>query len=373
LVAADLLNIRLLEVLGISLAAMGAISAAIFQFAVEGGANVSVEGGPMKNFKGEEYDVVLTVESRATEWIGSMPPAVKIETAELIKTEPLTEGKARLRFLGTYAGRAEDVEVGISLTDPLRLFSRLQHVAYGDFVSDTLPLSLLAPSLPLRLTTFGFGDQPTGYPGPGHELYGLDEYHSGDTKDIIWKRVAKSPDETLTARVREANVKEVVRVGVVQFVERKGEDRAAWIDVLCEALGFIGREVFEMGSAFTVLYHSEPKTRRGASKGAEGAPPTAGLTQARATDVVELAEAVMSCSAASGSRDVERVVSNSDFVITGLRELEDEKMARLISEKPMLLISEEASSSPPSTFADRSMIYTGKENLLPLVRKILER
>jgi hypothetical protein len=158
LVAADLLDIRLLEVLGISLAAMGAISAAIFQFAFEGGAKVSVEGdGRKKSFKGEEYDVVLTVESRATDWIGSMPPTVKIETAELIKAEPLTEGKARLRFLGTCAGRAEDVEVGITLTDPLRLFKRLERVAYGEFVSDTLPLSLLAPSIPLRLTTFGFG------------------------------------------------------------------------------------------------------------------------------------------------------------------------------------------------------------------------
>jgi hypothetical protein len=183
--------------------------------------------------------------------------------------------------------------------------------------------------------------------------------------------VAKSPEETLTARVREASVKEVVRVGVVQFAER-GEGRAAWMDVLCEALGYIGREVFEMGSAFTVIYHSGPKTKRGAWKGAEEA--ASGLTQARATDVVELAEAVMSCSAASGSRDIERVVSNSDFVITGLRELEDEKMAKLISEKPMLLVSEETtSSSPPSTFADRSMVYTGKENLLPLVRRILER
>ena len=51
-------------------------------------------------------------------------------------------------------------------------------------------------------------------------------------------------------------------------------------------------------------------------------------------------------------------MSNSDFVITGLKELEDEKMAMLIAEKPMLLISEDA--SPPSTFTDRSVIYSGR-------------
>jgi hypothetical protein len=359
----------LMEMLGISLAVMGVISAAIFQFAIEGGVSISIEGGHAKTFKGEEYETFLTIESRATDWIGSMPPTVKIETGKLMKTEPLGEGRVRLLFLGTYAGRSENVEVGISLTDPLKLFKRLEQVAYGDFVLDTLPLSLLAPAVARRLTIFGFGDQPTGYPGPGHELYGLDEYHSGDTKDIIWKRVAKSSDETLIARVREANVREVVRVGVVQFAER-GEGRAVWIDLLCEALGYIGKEVFEMGATFTVLYRSPPKVeRRGTWKGGEGRP--LGLTQATATDVVELAEAVMSCSVASGSREIESVVSNSDFVITGLKELEDEKMANLIAEKPMLLISEEA--SPPSTFAGRSVIYSGKENLFPLIRKILER
>jgi hypothetical protein len=358
-----------METLGISLAVMGVISVAIFQFAIKGGVGVSTEGGHVKIFKGEEYETVLTIESRATEWMGWMPPTVKIETGQLLTTEPLAEGTVRLRFLGTYAGRSEDIQVKVSLTDPLKLLKRLEQVVYGDFVLDTLPLSLLAPPVPRRLTISGFGDQPTGHPGPGHELYGLDEYHSGDTKDIIWKRVAKSPDEKLTARVREANVREVVRVGVVHFAER-GDERAAWIDVLCEAMGHIGKEVFEMGSAFAVLYHSPPEAEgRSARKGGERR--HEGLTQARATDVVELAEVMMSWSAASGSRDIVSVVSNSDFVITGLKELEDETMARLIAEKPMLLISEGA--SPPTTFSDRSMIYSGRENLFPLIRKILER
>jgi hypothetical protein len=94
-----------MEVLGISLAVMGVISVAIFEFETEGGVSVSIEGGHVKTFKGEEYETVLTIESRATDWIGSMPPTVKIETGKLMKTEPLEEGKIRLRFLGTYAGR----------------------------------------------------------------------------------------------------------------------------------------------------------------------------------------------------------------------------------------------------------------------------
>jgi hypothetical protein len=327
-----------------------------------------LEGGHLRAFKGEEYEIVLTIESRGADWIGSTLPTVRLVTGKLIKAERMEEGKMRLRFLGTYAGRSEGVDVGISLTDPLRLLQRLEDVIHSDFVLDTLPLSLLAPVIPRRLTIFGFGDQPTGYPGPGHELYGLDEYHSGDTKDIVWKRVAKSPEQTLVARVREANVREVVRVGVVQFADR-GDGRAAWTDLLCEALGQIGKEVFEMGATLTVVYQSPPGAEgRGASMGGEDQPP--GLAQARARDVVDLAEVVMSCSAAKGSREVDRVVGNSDFVVTGLRELDDERIAMRMSEKPVLIISEKAS---PSAFPGRSVVYSGKENLFPLVRQILER
>jgi len=358
-----------MQLLGVSLAAMGVVSVAIYHFAVKGGVSVSMEGGHVKTFKGEEYETIMVVKSTGTDWIGSIPTAVKVETGQLMKFEPLADGRIRLRFLGKYAGRSNGVKVGLSLTDPLKLFTGLEQFAYGDFVLDTLPLSLLAPAIPRRLSVFGFGERATGYPGPGQELYGLDEYHSGDTKDIIWKRVAKSPDETLVARVREANVRDVVRVGVVRFAER-GEDRAAWTDLLCEALGYIGKEAFEMGARFTVLYHSPQGVER-RDRGKVQEERSLGLTQARATDLGELAEVVMSCSVVSGSRDIEAVVDDSDFVITGLRELEDEKMAAVISDKPMLLIYEEA--SPPSTFADRSVIYSGNESLQQLVRNMLER
>ncbi len=282
-----------------------------------------------------------------------------------MKIEPLGEGRMRLTFLGKYAGRSEGVKVGISLTDPLKLLKRLDQVVYSDFVLDTLPLSLVTPVIPRRLTVFGFGEQPTGYPGPGQELYGLDEYSTGmDTKDIIWKRVAKSADETLMARVREASVRDVVRVGVVQFAER-GDERAAWVDMLCEALGQVGKEVFEMGASVTIHYHSTHVSGKSEEER------LLGMTHIRARDISEMADAVMSCSVASSSREIEEVVSNSDFVVTGLRELEDEKMAAVIAEKPLLLIYEDA--SPSAAFTDRAVIWTGNENLFPLIRKMLER
>jgi hypothetical protein len=368
LIAAELFNVRLMQLLGISLATMAVISIVIFEFAIRDGVGVSMESGHHRTLKGEEYDTILSIESRGTGWIGSIPTDFSVDTGQLLKIEPLSAGRVRLRFLGKYAGRTEGVKVGISLTDPLKLVGRLDEVVHTDFVLDTLPLSLLFSVVPRRLTVFGFGEQPTGYPGPGQELYGLDEYHQTmDTKDIIWKRVAKSPNEALTARVREASVRDVVRVGIVQFAER-GEGRAAWVDMLCEALGQVGKEVFVMGASVT--FHYKSTDRADEEKGGKSEEEVLGVTHIRASDIDELAEAVMSCSVAPSSREIEAVVSGSDFVVTGLKELEDEKMAMVIAEKPLLLISEEASPSP--AFTEGSVIWTGNESLFPLVRKMLE-
>jgi hypothetical protein len=358
-----------MQLLGISLVAMAVLSVVIFELAIKGGVRIEMEGGHVRTLKGEEYETFLTIRSSGTDWIGSIPTTFKIETGQLVKIEQVSEGKMRLLFLGRYAGRTEGVSVGISLTDPLRLMRKLDEVRHTDFVLDTLPLSLLARAAPRKVTVFGFGEQPTGYPGPGQELYGLDEYQSTmDTKDIIWKRVAKSPDERLIARLREASVRDVVRVGVIQYSERTGEARSVWIDSLCEALGQAGREVFEIGSSITLQYNSP---RRYGSDDGEGERVT-GMTQMRASDPTDLAEAVMSVSVASSSRAIESVVAESDFIVTGLKELEDEKMAAVIAEKPLLLISE-PTASPSAAFTERSVIWTGHENLFPLIRRMLER
>jgi len=288
-----------------------------------------------------------------------------------VKVEPLPDGmRIRLRFVGTWAGRCKGVRVGVSFTDPLRLFNRLDKTLTTQLVLDTMPLSLLAPEVQRRLKVIGYGERSSGYSGQGQELYKLDEYNPGYTKDIAWRRVAESPDEALLARVREANVRDVVRVGVVRFADREGDERAPWTDLLCEALGEIGRDVLETGASVVFLYHSPPRDGgRGPEMSEEER--LRGLTSAAAEDVDELAEAVMSCSVAPGSRDVDWVVAESDLLVTGLRELEDERMASVVARRPLLVVYEKTSSPP--TFAQRAVVWTGREDLLPLIRKTLER
>lgn len=365
--AAELLDIKLLQVLGASLVAMAVISVCIFELSTRGGSvRVSSEGGHVRLMKGEEYETVLAVESRGNGWIGSTTTGFDVATGQLVSAEPLPDGmRVRLRFLGKYAGRSEGVRVAISLTDPLRLFNRLDQTVTTQLVLDTMPLSLLAPQLQRRLKVIGYGEQTSGYSGQGQELYKLDDYNPGYTKDIAWRRVAESPDEALVARVREANVTDAVRVGVVRFAERGKDERAAWTDMLCEALGEVGREVLETGAATILLYHAPP------GGGAREEERLRGMTSIASEDIDELAEAVMSCSVAPDSRDVESVVAESDLVVTGFRELEDEGMATVIARKPLLLVYEK--TSRPPAFADKAVIWTGKEDLLPLIRKTLER
>lgn len=351
------------------MAAMAILSVAIYEVAVKGGVSVSMEGGHVRTLKGEEYETVLGVESRGSGWIGSIPTAFKIDTGQLVKIDPLGEGRVRLKFLGRYAGRTEGVKVGISLSDPLKLLSRLDETVYADFVLDTLPLSLLAPVSPRKITVHGFGEQPTGYPGPGQELYGLEEYRpTMDTKDIIWKRVAKSPDEKLIARQREASVRDMVRVGVVRFADR-GATKSQWTDSLCEALGQLGSEVLEMRASvvFHFISRQHVQNRVASVTGEEN---LLGMSHMVADNPDELAEAVMSCSVAVPSREVENVIKESDFVVTGLKELEDDRFTSMMAEKPLLLIREEAKVYPSSS--DRSVVWAGRDSLFPLIRKVLE-
>jgi hypothetical protein len=358
------LDMKLLDALGISLAAMAAVSVGIFVFATRGeGISIRVDDRHVRTVKGEEYETLVEVQSRGTGWIGSVPTTFSVATGNLLKAEPLPDGKTtRLRFLGRYAGRSRSLRVRISLTDPLRLFRRPDKVEETEMVLDTLPLSLIAPLAPRRLKIFGFGERPTGYPGQGQELYGLGAYSYGvETKDIVWRRVAKSADDTLVARVREASVKDVVRIGVVRFAERDDQQRAAWTDMLCEALGALGRDVLETRSRPMLIYDS--------ANGEDAR--SRGRTSLLARNVDELAEAVMSCSTTTGSRDVEEVVRESDVVVTGVLELEDEAAATLVSRRPLLLIQEKA--SPTAALAEGSVMWTGKEDLFPLIRKTLER
>jgi uncharacterized protein (DUF58 family) len=359
----------MMQALGICLVAMAMISVAIFEYVLKGGIKTMMQRGRVTITKGEESGALLTIQYRGAGWIDTDLTTFETEAGQQMQIESLSEGKTRLRFLGKYAGRIEGVKLRITLTDPLNLEDRLVEVVHRAFVLDTLPASLFASTVPKQQRVYGYGEQPTGYSGSGQELYGLEEYNAGtDIKNIIWRRVAKSPDESLIASVREASVRDVVNVGVVQFADR-GEDEVAWIDQLCEALGQVGTEVLAMGPSVTIYFNSPRKTEAAREGSENEEEPLQGMTSFRATDVIGLSEAVMSCSVASPSRDIKEVVANSDLVVTGLKELGDSEMAMLIAQKPLLVIPDKAFISP--RFMERAVIWSEKQSLLSTLQRIV--
>jgi uncharacterized protein (DUF58 family) len=348
-----LLNERLMEILGLSLALMALTSALIFTFSTKGEVKIAAQEDHIKTFKGEESGVVISAEAMSSMWVGSEAKAFGLENAEVVGSEPAGEGRVRLRFLGRYAGRSKGVRISIALTDPLRVFQKVEEVVHDGFVLDVLPRALLARASPRRLPVFGVGELPAGFPGPGQELYGLDYYHSSDTKDIVWKRVAKSPDEVLFARIRESNVKEWVKVGVLRLSEI-GDGRVPWTDMLCEGLASLCKEVLETGAGVEVLYPAGDE-----------------VAVDRVRDSDDLAETVMSCSASPPARELPDAILGSDILVTGLGELRDGRVARVASSKPTLLISEDGASQ--ANRGDMAVVYASNASLFPLVRRVLER
>ncbi len=332
---------------------MGLISVGLLAFGSEANVAITVEEDQVRIFKGEESHLSIGLGSRSSRWNGFQVISCDFPNGQATRTESETGGRILFSFKGRYAARSQGLRIRYGMSDALGLFQITDDLVAGDIILDVLPRSLLALVVSKTVPSFGLGERPAGYPGPGQELYGLDYYHpSTDAKNIIWKRVAKSPGEALVERVRESNLKDSVRIGVIQLVERTGEERQRWIDLLCEALASVGKEALEMRVRLTLLY-----------------PSGASLVIKPVSNVDELAEALMTYSTEQPSSEIADVIRRSDLVVAGVRELESAGIAGALSTKPLLLISE--TGSPSSAPGRRSLVYSGRENFLPLLRRVL--
>lgn len=351
------LDLRVAEILGLSLVLMAAISAGGLAFSSEGRFNISLKEDHVRIFKAEESAVSMGMESQGSPWTGLRVISCSMGDVPA-STAQVGDDKVRLSFAGKYAARSRGLRVRFAKSDRLGLLQIESEVARPDIVLDVLPRSLIALEVSRTVPTTGYGERPARYPGQGQEVYALDYYHpSTDAKDIVWKRVAKSPDEMLVERVREANIKDSLNLGVLQLAERAGEERQRWIDALCEALASMGKEVVKMGVKLTVLYRSEGS-----------------LVAKSVSDLRELAEVVMDCSTAPASPDVAEVVRRSELLVTGLLELDSGRLGPALPARPVILIPESSSPrSSPATFGKRAVVYSGRDNFLPLLRRVLEK
>lgn len=331
---------------------MMAVITVLFLFlATRGVGKAALEENHLRGFKGDRLSTTVRLGHGRLGWT-SISASSAIAGVEEAKAA-IQDGKVTLPFEARYAGRFRGLRLRLEFSDPLQLFSKVHEISYEDFTLDVLPLSLLRPSSARKAAMLTLGEEPAGAPGMGQELFNIDEYQPfSDTKNIIWKRVARSADQSLFIRIRESNVPSLIRVGLLDAVWR--DERLGWVDLFCEGTGLLGKELIDLGCRLEVSY---------------GSP--GGLTVCQVSDLQDLAEALLSfSSSASDARFAHQLIDQSDVVVTGLREVEETDIARTLSRKPSMLIHERAS---PMYIGERSVVFSGRESIFPLIARVVER
>jgi len=259
-------------------------------------------------------------------------------------------------FEPEYAGRFKGLTVNFELRDPLQLFHKTMQISRPDFIIDSLPKSLLADMRVARPMTLTLGERTGRTRGSGQEFYALDEYSNQVEKhDIMWKAVARMTDENkFVVKVRESNIPKTLKIGIVKYAKRRFEEELRWTDIACEGAGLLGYVVLLIGCDVELIY---------------GGGDHAAVSHA--ADISELSSSIMemSVSGETSSEETYSIISESDICITGMKELEEQLFANAVSRMPSLLVSEP--EADVRVIGDRSVVFTGTEDVNPLVNAVV--
>lgn len=231
---------NLFAALALALALTSLISMVLLRLRASRSLNVSTLENHIRLFKHQEARIMLALQETGGWWASPIVESVAANDGA-VQTSVLKDGKDFVvKVRPTKAGRFTGFRVDVSLWDAIGLFSVERQLALDQMVMDSLPISLLSRTGAGRPLPVIVGERPAGSPGKGQEFYGIETYteHS-ESRDILWKRAASSPQRPLLARVREANTPESVSI-VVAHGDIGEKGRADAIDLQCEALGLLG-------------------------------------------------------------------------------------------------------------------------------------
>ncbi|MDG7025522.1 MAG: hypothetical protein JRN11_02095 [Nitrososphaerota archaeon] len=351
-IAASLGNFSWGLALGFSLAIVVLISLFLLLALPKKELELTVKDTVRRAFKGEQVSSGIRLgsgrwTSRATLEVLSAPEG--LETA--------IQGEERDRTLAVrsiYSGVYKGITLKVGILDPLGLFARKEvhelQVSY-----EFLPTSLLAGKGPLRLTALIPGDYPGGRRGSGQEFYATEPYgSSSNSKDIMWKRQAKLPYESLMVRAGEANIPEQLSVCFVERMETDPKRLPRWMDLASEALASVGLPVVSTGITLRVTHAKKD-----------------GATVAEARDLGGLASLIMKIwsDVEAGTTDTER--DRPDMVITAEEETQAPETMRLVLEKPSVILC--GSRGRRDVQGTNVVFYTGHEDVSNLVASVLSR
>jgi hypothetical protein len=385
-ILALILDTNVMLALALTLAIIALISFLIVRSISTFNTKLFFETSQLSCFKGEKVTTKVSVQLKRARWIAasvrSVDPPPGVESAYAV----VDENTISVTMKSRYAGRFERFLLHLQVTDILNLFSKEVAAVYADFRLDSLPISLLSPiprTKPMPLT---LGERSLHSPGSSLELYALDEYHPfSETKNVLWKRVARMPDERLMVRIRESSIPRTIQIGFIQVPDRfkdltsslKNEESQAkqvaelkWKDLTCEGLGAIGNNILAIGCKMEIVH-----TGTGDYTSSKIYPiPGLGLVEV-VEDLSDLTSALMNLwgepDNGPGNERLLRVADQADLVACGLRDLSDPRIANAVGRKPALLISEEWTD--PAFVGNQAMLYTGIEDVKGLVSKVVER
>ncbi len=335
--------------LGFALAAIAAISLSLIALSSLS-ARVNVEPRRFRVFKGETAATSLRLDWGGRRWLRtgslSLDDIPGMET-ECIATNP---SRFELALRPVCAGKFEIATIRLDITDAVGLFVARKSLPI-DLTVESLPLALLTPARATMASPLASGENPAGRSGSGQELFAVGPYHPDlDTKDIMWKRVAQMEDASISVRVREANIRMSVRIGVA-LSWSSGRQRAEMVDLVSEAVAQIGKLLLSLGTSVEVVFASGTSLERN-----------------QASNTAELVNLVMAVSGTSSTSQPMLGQAKCDMFILGSDQLEALKRRVFAAQLPVVVVSEEPLTS---ALPSRVTNFTGREDLSALTTLVL--
>lgn len=338
--------------LGLSLIIMAGISLVLLRRGLRA-VSVSVEPVHLSIFKGQTASSVLTARS-------PRPSLARVSSVVLHEPYGLRgelgrfdRGASELALTPRYAGSFDGLRVSVILTDVLGLYTHSMEFGL-ELTVDSLPKSLLLPESPMPVSAIVQGEVSTGGRGWGQELYSVEPYSAGsDAKDVMWKRMARSEDEKMQVRVREASARANVTILWVTG-ELNDEEQVARTDQAAEAMAQLGKRFVSLGVTVDLVH-----SHRG------------GVSYARASNLAELVTGVMHLWKNEDARaGLESLLLSADLLVIGQEVLTDGRVETMLGERPILVLREVAGQpwSGGTIFS-----FSGEEDLSQLVEVLLER
>ena len=312
---------------------------------------LSVSPSKIRAFKGEAKNASLALRAQDSRWMHLGLLSLHVPYGLAGDVRRLDPSSAELTLTPEYAGRFEGLSMVVNTTDALGLFLRKQEVQLG-LVVESLPRALSAEARPITVLPLLAGDIPAGRSGGGQELYAVEEYQPNlDARDILWKRAARSADASIPVRVREANIKKFVSIGVAVGSDSE-EELAKRTDLASEAIAQIGKILLLAGVEPDVSILNGGR-----------------LLRVRASTLSDLADATVGAGVVADGGDLPSLVSGSDLIIVGPKEL-GLRGGGLDGSKPTVLVSERPDHAKALRTA---FMFTGREDLTTVAVQALLR